>query len=89
MHSCDFGACCNPRHLSKGTHQQNMADRGLRYRGYTRKLSEKDIVLLRHLYVKRKRKSDKINSTRKLAAQFGVSKTTMHNYVRSTRKWES
>ncbi len=25
-HSCDFQACCNPHHLSWGTHQDNMDD---------------------------------------------------------------
>ena len=25
-HSCHFKACCNPDHLSPGTHQQNMQD---------------------------------------------------------------
>jgi hypothetical protein len=26
MHSCDFPPCCNGRHLSWGTHAQNVAD---------------------------------------------------------------
>lgn len=32
LHSCDHGWCCNPDHLSEGTHAQNMrdaVDRGL------------------------------------------------------------
>lgn len=26
MHSCDRRICCNPKHLSLGTHADNMAD---------------------------------------------------------------
>lgn len=35
MHSCDNKLCCNPYHLSSGTHKQNMQDavrRGIRGR---------------------------------------------------------
>ena len=31
-HSCDNRRCCNPTHLSDGTHQDNMDDRELRGR---------------------------------------------------------
>jgi hypothetical protein len=34
LHSCDNRACCNPRHLSVGTHQDNMRDRTARGRDW-------------------------------------------------------
>lgn len=27
LHSCDFGLCCNPKHLFLGTHKHNMEDK--------------------------------------------------------------
>lgn len=35
LHSCDLRACCNPAHLSEGTHQENMKQAGERGRQRT------------------------------------------------------
>lgn len=35
MHSCDNRLCCNPEHLSVGTHGDNAADRDAKGRGRT------------------------------------------------------
>lgn len=32
MHSCDNPCCCNPDHLTPGTHAENMQDRTRKYR---------------------------------------------------------
>lgn len=32
LHSCDNPLCCNPKHLSEGTHQKNMKERSQRNR---------------------------------------------------------
>ena len=46
MHSCDNPPCCNPAHLSPGTHQENMADMAKKNRG-TSKLNDDDVLLIR------------------------------------------
>ena len=35
LHKCDTPACCNPKHLIKGTHQDNVADRVAKNRSAT------------------------------------------------------
>lgn len=52
-HSCDNPTCCNPWHLSKGTHADNVADRVARGRGAIgeragrAKLTEKQVLAMR------------------------------------------
>lgn len=76
-HHCDNPPCCNPNHLFLGTHQDNIDDRERKNRNklpYSKgenhgiaKLSEREIVEIRNLYI------NGDYSYRKLADMFGVS----------------
>lgn len=46
LHSCDNPACCNPAHLFIGTHADNMRDRNLKGRQYS-KITEAEVRKIR------------------------------------------
>ena len=56
LHSCDTPNCCNPAHLSIGTHQDNVIDRLRKGRGAkgesmnTAKLTEADVIKIREVF---------------------------------------
>ena len=60
LHSCDNRKCCNPLHLSEGTHQDNMDDKVKKNRQSRKgpqgsshprsKLTEKDVIDIRKKY---------------------------------------
>jgi hypothetical protein len=83
-HSCDNPACCNPKHLLVGTHQDNMDDaleRGrlaVGARHPRAKLTPESVAYIR-------RNPERMNLS-ELAAKFGVSKATV-SYARSGRTW--
>ena len=89
-HSCDNPPCCNPSHLSVGTHKDNMADRKARYghpwdNGSTRgighprtKFTEKDILTIRR---------DKTKTARQLAEIYGVAESTI-SAIRTRQNWK-
>lgn len=75
MHICDNPPCCNPSHLSLGTHAENIKDMYLKNRGADTKgtlngrsiLSEKEVLEIRELY------KSKNTTYKKLANNFNVS----------------
>lgn len=85
LHKCDNPSCCNPSHLSLGTHQQNMSDmmrkgrgRGARgERNKNAKLTESDVDEIR---------ASSHGSTA-LANKHGVSRHQIW-LIRSGRSWK-
>ena len=81
-HTCDNGACVNPRHLFLGDHLKNMADRdaiGRTYRGEehpSSKLTEADVKRIRKMY------SEGWGDQRDLAAVFNVSQLHISRIIR-------
>lgn len=80
LHACDNPCCCNPTHLSLGTHQENMRqmmdrNRGVQHKGEAcgkSKLTEKEVLEIRASSL----------SHRVLAAEYGVS----HNNIGQIRR---
>lgn len=66
-HTCDNSWCCNPHHMEKGTHQQNMDD-----------MVERDRHGLPHTVVRAIRKLGKEGHThQEIADLYGVSRSTV------------
>lgn len=82
-HKCDNRACCEPTHLEIGTHADNMRDmreRGRASAGVLRpaaKLTPEDAEQIRARFVSRCR----VNGTRALGREFGVSHTVISDIV--------
>ena len=87
LHSCDNPGCVNPKHLSIGTHQDNVQDmmdkqRGNRHHGnhvkgeevHTAKLTESDIREIRKMNIKR-------GDITSLAIRYGVSPKNMSRII--------
>ena len=70
LHSCRNRHCFNVRHLRWGTHQENMADRGVEgtacrgERLHSAKLTEADVIFIRTCGLATKILSERFNITR-------------------------
>ena len=85
LHSCDRPVCIHPRHLSPGTHAENMADsvvKGRMHRGERSgpsKLTDTEITLIRSALKEGR-------SQTSVAAQFGVNQSTISR-VANDKTW--
>lgn len=83
MHSCDNRLCCNPAHLSLGTHQDNMRDRELKKRcpqgevHYGAKLDNKKASDIRSMWL-----SGSFTQP-ELAEKYHVSTHTIHKVIKN------
>lgn len=86
-HSCDNPPCCNPAHLTAGTHGDNSDDKVARDRHTrgedvnTARMTEEDVMEARHLYRKEG------VSSRELCARFKLSKSAML-YILNGKSWK-
>lgn len=67
LHNCDITLCCNPKHLTLGTQQENMADAAARGRirgGNQRMFSTEQILDMRAMY--------RANPTRKITGKIAA-----------------
>jgi len=77
LHSCDTPKCCNPIHLSEGTHQENMDDMNLKNRrargenhGHS-KITEAQVLEIRDKY------SKGTHTQEELATEYNISHSTI------------
>ena len=84
LHSCDNPRCCNPTHLSLGTHQENMRQmmergRGVQHKGEAcgrSKLTEKEVLEIRTSSLPQL----------VLAAKYGVAQSAVSN-IKRRKTW--
>lgn len=95
LHSCPGGGtpnCVNPRHLRWGTNAENIADRVAAGRSNppsgarapAAKLTEEDVRNIRDRHMPGVRGDTTRGNTMQLAAEYGVTRTTILNVVHRT-----
>lgn len=84
LHSCDNRICCNPAHLSLGTHEENMRDMKMKGRdNYAKgeragssKLTDKEVKEIRAKYATGE------YTHQSLAEEYGVDKTSVRSIIK-------
>jgi len=79
LHSCDNPKCCNPIHLSEGTHQENMDDKALKNRQAS-KLTKAQVLEIRKKY------GEGTYTQKALATEYNISKTQISFIIR-VKRW--
>jgi hypothetical protein len=85
MHSCDVPYCCNPDHLTLGTHTANMQD--MAKKGRARKGTPNPRKLTQELAEEIKANKDNLKGS-ELAQKYNVSYLTIKN-VQSGKSWKN
>ena len=85
MHSCDNPPCCNPAHLSVGTHKENAADKVDKGRGFSLRGEVNPKSKLTEEAVRTIRASSERSVV--LAEQYGVNRVTIAK-ARYGRSWK-
>ena len=74
-HSCDNPACCNPRHLFHGSTQENINDRELKQRTFSKLTNDEVLRIL---------KDDRVHS--KIAQEYNISRSRVGK-IKSGKSW--
>lgn len=88
MHSCDNRKCCNPDHLSLGTHQDNVDDmvaKGRSAKGTRNayhRLTEQQVREIRLAY-----KTPTVGLNRRLQKKYGVHEHTIYK-IATNKSWK-
>jgi hypothetical protein len=73
LHACDTPSCCNPKHLSLGTHKENTLDMLQKNRQFS-KISREDAENIREL-------SKSGSKIKDIAIQYDVTEQTIRNVI--------
>lgn len=87
LHSCDNPACCNPKHLRLGTHQENMQEAHARNRIHHKNGTDHiQSVLTANQQTEIKLKFLKGSTQKELSIEYSVSKGTIYNALNRPTK---